>query len=226
MPVTLQHNASQCLLPMQGQGQLDYSMQVRSGSLSIRLNSTLRWSLDADRRYTLVNEGGAAMLGQFRFESQGRIEGMQVRPARYTEQRRSRVSELDFTQVPPPGYGIDRPDWPDDQQDRVSYLLALVCQIQAGQALEPGQQFRMPVAGRNRQREWIFEVVEAAALNTDQGPLTTWRLDRLRESGEDQVSLWIAPSMDYLPVRIQLVESDGDRLDQRWTGLASGNTQP
>lgn len=214
-----------CVLPQGGSGQIDYSLQAKSGSLSIRLNSSLRWTSEASR-FTIVNEGGLALLGQFRFESRGLIEGMRVRPELYREQRRNRVSELDFTQAPPPGYGIEGADWAVDQQDRMSYLLALICQLQAVQSLEPGLQIRMPVAGRHRQREWVFELVESSPLDAAHGPIATWRLDRVQESGQDRVSLWIAPSMGYLPLRIQLIEADGDQLDQRWVGLLSGSTQP
>jgi hypothetical protein len=37
-----------------------------------------------------------------------------------------------------------------------------------------------------------------------------------RQPYDQQVDIWLAPTLGYLPARIRILESNGDFIDQQW----------
>lgn len=116
---------------------------------------------------------------------------------------------------------------PADAQDRVSVLLQLSAHV-AGLArmLQPGDRLTYPVATARAAGRWEFrfEAEELLDLQPPGGtaprpPLPTLRLHRRPEGPHDlDFVIWLAPALDYLPVRWRLTQDNGDWLEQRWTG--------
>jgi hypothetical protein len=70
--------------------------------------------------------------------------------------------------------------------------------------------------GSNDAERWTFRVHETETLELPLGALPALRLERLpRHAGDQQATLWLAPSLGYLPARIRLTQANGDFADLR-----------
>jgi hypothetical protein len=92
-------------------------------------------------------------------------------------------------------------------QDRLLYQLTLMYDLQSGRT-----ELAYPLVDGHKLRNYRFQKVAEEILETPLGPLKTVKLSRILESDEKTVTLWCAPSLDYLPVRIEQNEKDGDRF--------------
>lgn len=92
-------------------------------------------------------------------------------------------------------------------QDRLLYQLTLMYDLQSGRT-----ELAYPLVDGRKLRNYRFQKVAEETLETPLGPLKTVKLSRILESDEKTVTLWCAPSLDYLPVRIEQNEKDGDRF--------------
>jgi hypothetical protein len=55
------------------------------------------------------------------------------------------------------------------------------------------------------------------------GPVEAIKLQRNpRKEFDQKVELWLAPRMDYAPVRLRLTSPNGDSVDQRWSSTDRG----
>ena len=43
-----------------------------------------------------------------------------------------------------------------------------------------------------------------------------------RKEYDIKVELWLAPGMDYVPVRLRLTQPNGDSVDQQWSSTDRG----
>ena len=43
-----------------------------------------------------------------------------------------------------------------------------------------------------------------------------------RKEFDQKVELWLAPGMDYVPVRLRLTQPNGDSVDQQWSSTDRG----
>lgn len=115
-------------------------------------------------------------------------------------------------------------------QDRLSVLLQLAAWA-AGRARTtparwgPGAQFRVQVAGVRDAAVWTFRVEGVEPLLLPGGSMDTWRLTRPPTGPyEPSLEVWLAPALDYLPVRLRLGTAGGGHLELRWTGADTGST--
>lgn len=95
----------------------------------------------------------------------------------------------------------------DGAQDRLLYQLTLMYDLQQGRT-----ELDYPLVDGHKLKRYRFQKVAEEILETPLGSLKTVKLSRILESDEKTVTLWCAPSLDYLPVRIEQNEKDGDRF--------------
>ena len=75
----------------------------------------------------------------------------------------------------------------------------------------------MQVVGPREADLWLFTVGSLEALDLPGGLLQALKLTRNpRQPYDQQVDIWLAPSLGYLPARIRLLEANGDYIDQQW----------
>lgn len=58
-----------------------------------------------------------------------------------------------------------------------------------------------------------YEFFDAEPVTTGRGTISALRIERIRKKKGRQTTTWVAPSMDYLPIRIRQVEPNGETLD-------------
>ena len=71
--------------------------------------------------------------------------------------------------------------------------------------------------------QWLFTVEGEEELQLPGGALRALKLVRNpRKEFDQKVELWLAPGMDYVPVRLRLTQANGDWLEQQWSGTDRG----
>lgn len=90
-------------------------------------------------------------------------------------------------------------------QDLQSHLLALQLDLRAGK-----RDLHYPVSKHGRVRDYHYQVTKEELQETALGKLPTLRVERIRDADDNRQTItWFAPSLDFIPVRIQQYE-DGE----------------
>lgn len=66
---------------------------------------------------------------------------------------------------------------------------------------------------RGHLKEYIYQRTGQESLDTPLGKLEALKLTRKREDSERQTFLWVAPSLNYLPVKLYQKEEDGETYE-------------
>ncbi|MEG2974809.1 MAG: DUF3108 domain-containing protein [Comamonas sp.] len=104
----------------------------------------------------------------------------------------------------------------DGVQDRLSVFLQLSALMAADPGkYPPGTLIEMTSSSARAAARWQFRVGATEALDLPFGSVMALRLDKLPgKSGNDQRgAVWLAPAMQYLPVRIKLTQGQDDFVD-------------
>jgi hypothetical protein len=188
--------------PVEGQAQVEW---LRDGN---------RYQVHMD-----VSVGPAfAPLFTRRVSSEGLITPEGLYPRRYDEQTRALLAAPrqltiklgdDWVSLPN-GWHTARPPGVQDSASQSVQLTWLF--ITEPARLTPGSSLELPLALPQRVEPWIYEVVERVSVATPVGEVETLHVRPRRESragGELTPEMWVAPSLQYLPVRM-LIRRDAE----------------
>ncbi len=214
----------QTLTPMQaliGEARLEFDV-YRGESLLIG-QTRYHWVHDGERyQMDVVTEttGLAGLLRPLRIEQRsiGDMTDRGLRPTR-------------FESIPKEGKANDEEvifDWAssrvmlragktrsehallDGAQDMASLWLEIIWRTQAG------GDFDFTVAtGKRYTPRWFIPEQESGSLDTAIGRLLVKRLHTRAQPGDNQIEVWLAPNLRWLPVRIRYTDRKGDVYDQR-----------
>ena len=63
---------------------------------------------------------------------------------------------------------------------------------------------------------WQFAVEKSEVLDLPYGRVSTLKLNRQpRREFDQQIEIWYAPELQYLPVRLRITNANGDLVDQQ-----------
>jgi hypothetical protein len=89
--------------------------------------------------------------------------------------------------------------------DKLSYQLALMSDL--GQKKK---EFSYQIADKHKLKTYDIIILGTEIISTPLGKIKTIKLERQRSSKtQRQTTLWCAPALNYLPVRIEHIEKDG-----------------
>jgi hypothetical protein len=160
-----------------------------------------------------------APLVRRRVASDGDITAIGLHPRRYDEETKVVLVSprlltilLDEDRVRLPGGG-DFPR-PAGVQDSASQFVQLTWLFTTQpQLLQPGRSIDIPLALPRRVETWTYDVLGPETLWTPAGPVDTVHVKPRRElrggGGDLAAELWVAPTLQYLPVRI-LIRQDAE----------------
>lgn len=205
---------------------LHYEVTVRAGGFSLQGQAQLDWRHDGSN-YEARLEVGGAMLPTRVQRSTGRIGADGLEPLRFSDQGRRGERATHF--VREQGKLVFSNNQPEaallaGAQDRLSVIVQL-SMIIAGepQRYPPGTSIAIPTAGTGDSETWVFTVEGEEDLQLPGGPQRALKLRREPRKDYDQtVELWLAPRLDYAPVRLRLTNPNGDSVDQRWSSTDKG----
>jgi Protein of unknown function (DUF3108) len=195
--------------------------QVRANKFPFLANAELRWRQDGTHYEAQLTIGA---FGQsWAQTSRGDIGPQGLMPSRFSEKKtRSEVAahfERDKGRI---SFSANTPDAPllAGAQDYLSVML----QLGAMMAGEPERYpvattLTLQIAGPRDADVWLFTVEGPETLDLPGGGQKAVKLLRHpRRPFDQQVELWLAPALAYMPVRLRISEANGDYLDQKWAG--------
>lgn len=185
----------------------------------------LVWRHDGES-YEARMEISAPLLPTRTQRSTGRVTAEGLAPLRFSDKGRSEEAahfERDKGKV---SFSSNRPDAPllAGAQDRLSVMLQLGAMI-AGEPKKfpPATTIAIQTAGTRDAEPWLFMVEGEEELDLPGGKVAALKLTRMpRKEFDQKVELWLAPAMDYVPVRLRLTQPNGDSADQQWSSTDRG----
>ncbi|HSQ72884.1 MAG TPA: DUF3108 domain-containing protein, partial [Rubrivivax sp.] len=206
-----------------------------STRLSYRLSGNYRGPVEGQAQVEWLRSGARyqvhmeVSIGPFfaplmsrRVASEGEITPDGLRPSRYDEDTRIVLREprrlvifLDADRVRLPG-GVELPR-PEGVQDSASQFVQLTWLFTTQPALlQPGVSIALPLALPRHVQAWVYDVQEPELLPTPAGEVLALHVKPRREAvrpGDLAAEMWVAPSLQYLPVRIVIRQDEETYVD-------------
>lgn len=164
-----------------------------------------------------VSVEASAMMANIRESSLIKLEDGQILPIQYDYRRkiltRNREAQLRFDWDE--GHvttDIDDKPWrmaiEPGIHDKLSYQLQMPFDLKAGLTT-----LEYEVADGGKKQIYRFQVTGEDEIETPAGTFTAIRVERDRGEGSNRETLiWFAPELDYLVVRLEQVEPNGNRF--------------
>ncbi len=185
----------------------------------------IRYSADGDmlwkhdsQQYQLRQEIRHLLLGSRSQTSIGQLTEQGLQPTRFGDKFKQEVAAHFERSKGVVSFSANTPSQPlqDGAQDRLSLFLQLAALMEGNPVMrEVGQQIPLQVVSARSAEVWVFAVNKRETLQLPIGSLPTLKLSRLPVQQYDQtIDIWLSPSLGYLPVRVRVVQSNGDLLEQ------------
>ncbi|CAB5675673.1 Protein of uncharacterised function (DUF3108) [Delftia tsuruhatensis] len=210
--------ASDAPVPVQlpDPARLSFAVTGQAKRFNYSASAELVWR-HANGQYQARQEVSLFLLGSRSQASEGRITAQGLEPRRFDDKaRKEQSAQLAFEQNTA-HFSSGAPDAPiaPGAQDRLSVFLQLSALLAgAPQRYPAGSQISFITVSARRADRWSFRVGETETLDLPMGSTPALRLDKVTAPGDDQqASLWLAPGLQYLPVRIRLAQDNGDFAD-------------
>lgn len=201
---------------------LQYVVKARYRGLPLQSDATLVWQRDADR-YHAEWRVRVPFLGERTQRSEGTITRQGIRPQEYAEEtNKQRSARFDYKQQRI-HFSDGRSDQPLEPgaQDRLTVSLQLGALLAADPARRAvGSSLSLPVVGVRSAETWHWDVKGKEEVPVAGRPLAALKLVRRpRKDPDSQITVWLAPDVDYLPVRMHVEQENGDSVDQQLSAL-------
>lgn len=200
--------------------ELTYTVKAHNHGIALSGTGTITWQ-QGGGKYTLVTEARSGIFGKvLEHRSAGTIDAYGLAPDTYFEKRLRKGGGT--TTFQRDAKAIDFADNDDTaplkggEQDRSSatWQLAAIARA-APQKFTPGSEWQFYVAGRRNGDVWRFKVVGTETVKTGAGDVKAVHFRKAPPKGKgQQVDLWLAPSLEWYPVRLVFEEDDGDSFEQ------------
>lgn len=208
-----------------GTVRLHYEVTANARGFNVRSKAELLMQHDG-RNYEAKLEVGNP-VGPARVQrSAGAITPMGLVPFRFSDKARSEEAahfEHDKGKL---SFSGNRPEAPllAGAQDRLSVILQLGAMIAGDPRRYPAATtISIQTASAREADVWQFTVEPEELLQLPGGATRALKLIRTpRKEFDVKVELWLAPGMDYAPVRLRLTQPNGEWLDQQWSATDKG----
>jgi len=202
---------------------LDYKLRGNyRGTVTGR--ARVEWLRDG-RRYQVhlevaVGPGFAPLISRT-MSSEGVLTPQGIQPERFDEDTRVLLAARRRLTLQFQGQELifpnGRREWaPAGAQDAASQFVQLTWLFLTGrETLAAGREVRLPLALPRKLYAWRYVVEGEETLDTPMGPLAAWHLRPLVENtGSDlRAEVWLAPSLQYLPVRLMIRQDEQTWID-------------
>ena len=224
-PAAPEHGAQLVAFAIPHSMRLHYQVTALVRRLAWSGQGELVWHHDGES-YEASLEISAPLLPTRTQHSTGRITAEGLAPLRFSDKQRSEQAahfERDKGKV---SFSSNTPDAPllAGAQDRLSVMLQLSAMI-AGEPAKfpPATTISIQTASTREAEPWLFTVEREEELQLPGGTLRGLKLTRNpRREFDQKIELWLAPGMDYVPVRLRLTQPNGDSVDQQWSSTDRG----
>ncbi len=199
---------------------LHYQVTATARQIRLQGEGELLWHHDGTS-YDARLEVSSPLLPRRIQHSTGLITAEGLAPLRFSDKARSEEAAHFLRDQGKVSFSSNRPDAAlvAGTQDRLSVMLQLGAMVGGAPAAFPaGTVISIPTAGTREAEPWLFTVEGEETLELPGGKVAALKLIRNPRREFDQtVELWLAPGMDYVPVRLRLTQANGDWVDQQWS---------
>jgi hypothetical protein len=204
---------------------LHYQIAASLRGVPVTAQGELQWRHDGGS-YEARMEVNLPLLPRRLQHSAGRLTEAGLEPHRYAEKVRSEEAAHFERNKGRISFSSNRPQAALEAgaQDRLSLLLQLGAMVAGAPArYRPGSEITVAVAGTREAEPWLLTVEAEEELVLPGGTVKSLRIVRLaRREFDQKLEIWLAPGMDYAPVRLRLTQPNGDWLDQLWSATDRG----
>ncbi|WP_365731480.1 DUF3108 domain-containing protein [Ramlibacter sp.] len=197
-----------------------YDVTIHARGLTLPARAQLDWRHDGSTYEARMEVNGTLLTKRVQ-ESAGAITAEGLAPSRFSDRSRNEEATHFERGQGKLVFSNNRPEQPlqPGMQDRLSVLVQLTMLVAGDPArYQPGTAIAIPTASTRDAETWVFTVQGEEDLTLPGGKVRALKLQRNpRKEFDQQVELWLAPRMDYAPVRLRLTQPNGDSSDLRWS---------
>lgn len=173
----------------------------------------------ADQRFRFSSatqsSGLAALFRKERVEelSEGQLSGDSLRPERYTYTRsggkKPKLVRLEFDwSKHKVSNTVNDHTWSlaigDEAVDRLVYQVLIMRDLARG-----AEQLEYTIADGGKLKQYRFRRTAEERLSLPAGDYDTIKLERQHSEGDRSTIIWVAPALNFIPVRVVVTDDDG-----------------
>jgi hypothetical protein len=200
---------------------LSYSVKAEQSGLSLTGNSTLKWSA-IDTKFQIDTETSAPLIGKILdAKSEGTIDEYGLAPTTFTEKHfRKNATTTSFNHdLKLISFSTTADTYPikGGEQDRISAIWQLIAIARSAHGkFKEDSKWIFFVAGPHDAEPWSFKVDKRESIRTPLGKISAVHVVKTPppDSKGQQVDIWLAPSLEWYPVRIRFTDPNGDYIEQ------------
>lgn len=209
--------------------ELHYLIKAKQKGIPVSGEAKVKWQLGeksgeekGKQSYSVITETRVMLFGKILdASSYGSIDEQGLLPDKFVEKRfGKRESVTRFDRINKSIQFTDSSQtYPlkGGEQDRTSATWQLIALARATpEKFIAGSEWKMFVAGRRDAEPWSFKVAGLENLSTTLGELATIHIIKAPppDSKDQQLEIWLAPKLEWYPVRLKFSDADGDVVDQ------------
>lgn len=202
-----------------GSTRLKYDVKGEVKGFPYFANGELLWLQDG-KTYDARLEISHFLLGSRVQTSKGQLTQRGLEPIRFGDKVRSEVAAHFEYGKGKVTFSANTPDAPLQMgaQDQLSVFIQLASMLGGEkERVLAGDSIPFQAVGPRSSEGWIFKVGDAETLALPGGAVKAVKLTRNPTGEHDpKVEVWLAPDMDFMPVRIRLSQPNGDFVEQQW----------
>lgn len=200
---------------------LNYAIKAKQSGLTLDGSAVVHWSTTPGQ-FSIATETRAMLVGKIlEAKSEGKIDAHGLAPLTSTEKRfRKEPTSVTFDrQANTIRFSTSDATYPikGGEQDRNSAVWQLAALARGAQGkFKPGSEWPMFVAGQKDGDLWTFKVTKQEKIKTPLGDLNAVHVARVvkGDNRSQQLDIWLAPTLEWYPVRIRFTEPEGDYIEQ------------
>ncbi len=195
-----------------------YDLEGQARNLQYHARGEVLWRQDG-QRYHLRLSVSAFLIGSRSQTSEGDITPQGLAPRRYADKWRGEQAAHFNRETGRITFSVNTPEAVllPGAQDRLSLFIQIPALMAADPArLAAGNRFTLQTVSTREAEPWIIAAEGEERLTLPAGEVIAYKFTRApRRQYDTRLELWIAPSLNYLPVRIRVTQSSGDFVDQK-----------
>lgn len=199
---------------------LKYDIRGKQRGFPYGANGELQWSHDGET-YNARLAISHFLLGSRVQTSTGALTAQGLEPRRFGDKFRSEVAAHFERSKGKVSFSANTPDvaLTPGAQDQLSVFFQLAAILAGAPDDYPtGTTLPFQAVGPRSSANWTFTVGAIEKLTLPGGEVSALRLWREpTEQYEPKGEIWLAPAMNYLPVRIRLSKSEDEFSDMQWS---------
>ena len=206
---------------------LQYRIKAQQSGLTIDGTGQVKWQ-HADSHFSVSSESRASLFGKvLEAKSVGGIDQFGLAPVTFSDKRfRKDPTTTTFDrQGHTISFSTSAVTYPikGGEQDRNSVIWQLIGAARGAEGkFKANSEWRFFVAGQRDADLWTFKVGKTEKLRTPLGEVSAVHVTRAPppDARGQQLDIWLAPSLEWYPLRLRFTDPDGEYIEQTLESIA------